>query len=127
MKKITELFESKINRENKDKEKYLFNSIYNSLEEVYGKSKVDLDSIMSVIVGLKEISELDSIGDLGLFLLRQKGIKNIMDLKYDLESLKSLEKSFKKFIRSKISLKTKDIDRLRERYFEFFKQVCKIY
>jgi len=81
MKNITELFKSKINKDNKNKEKHLFNSIYNSLEQIYGKSKVDLESIMSVIVGLKEISALDSIGDLGLFLLQQKGIKDISDIK----------------------------------------------
>jgi len=49
---------------------------------------------MSVIVGLKEISLLDCVGDLGLFLLKQSGIKNILiRVKYDIEILNSLENS----------------------------------
>lgn len=127
MKKITEYFYEEINRDGNDEQKKLFNSIYGSLATIYGKDKVDLESIMSVIVGLKENRYIDNIEDLGLFLIQIQGIKNICPIeKYDTKELESLENKFKKFIRNKIILTSTNIDKLREIYFDFFSQLCQV-
>jgi NAD-dependent SIR2 family protein deacetylase len=127
MKKITESFYKEINSDGNDEEKKLFNSIYDSLATIYGKHKVDLESIISVIVGLKENLSLDNIGDIGLFVLQRNGIKNTSNLEeYNTKILESLENKFKQFIRSKITLTPTNIDKLREVYFDFFRQLCQI-
>ena len=42
----------------------MFADIYNSLADVYGKDKVDLEAIMSVIVGVKEENRVtDNTGE----------------------------------------------------------------
>jgi hypothetical protein len=127
MKKITESFDEEINRDGNDEEKKLFNSIYEQLAKIYGKHKVDLESIMTIIVGLKENHFIDNIGDIGLFLLQMKGIENVSSIKeYDTEVLESLENKFKKFIRNKITLTPTNIDKLRMIYFDFFKELCQV-
>ena len=71
MKKITSDFASEINVEGAEDEKNLFNAVYSSLENVYGKDKIDLEAVMSVIIGLRDNERLqDNIGDLGLFILQ---------------------------------------------------------
>ena len=126
MKKITDCFHSEINSNGEDEEKKLFNLIFDTLSNFYGKHKVNLESIMSVIVGLKESSVSNNIGDIGLFLLNSKGINISTMEKYNTKVLESLENKFKKFIRSKITLTSPNIDKLRERYYDFFRQLCQV-
>jgi hypothetical protein len=65
MKQLTDSFSEKI-QQNKSllKKREVFADIYNSLADVYGKDKVDLEAIMSDIVGLKEENRVrDNIGE----------------------------------------------------------------
>ncbi|MGH9926226.1 MAG: hypothetical protein ACREAS_04975, partial [Nitrososphaera sp.] len=55
MKKMTTSFATKIrNKASTSKESKIFDDIYDALTGVYGNNNVDLEAIMSVIVGLKE-------------------------------------------------------------------------
>ena len=130
MKKMTATFAKKIrSKPGKDEQKKVFNIIYNSLAKVYGKDKVDLEAIMSVIVGLKEKERLtDNIGELGSFVLERKGIKNYVNqFKYSADTLDNLEYKFKKYIRNNVIIhKSKKIDLARKIYFDFFKQLCTV-
>jgi hypothetical protein len=127
MKQMTKGFAKEI--KNKDrKEAYLFRLIYNSLENMHGKNNVDLEAIMSVIIGLKEKERPnENIGDLGLFILKRKGIIGAAKyFKYDIELLNKLEKKFQKFIRKSVFLNRINIDKLRKVYSDFFNQICAV-
>jgi hypothetical protein len=57
-------------------EKEVFDLIYNSLGKIFGKD-VDLEAVMSVIVGLREREHImENIGELGLFILENNGIRD---------------------------------------------------
>jgi hypothetical protein len=71
MKKMTKEFSERICEED------LFININEILLEIYGKGKVYLEAIMSVISGLKEGEHFrENIGELGAFFLTQQGIEN---------------------------------------------------
>ena len=65
MRQITLTFDEKINRINAPKkQKTVFNTVYRSLVKIYGKENVDLEAIMTVIVGLREKEHLkENIGE----------------------------------------------------------------
>lgn len=66
MKEMTTSFATRIwNKASLSKESKIFNDIYDALARVYRNDNVDLEAIMSVIVGLKEGHIKDNIGDLG--------------------------------------------------------------
>lgn len=97
------------------------------MERVYGKDNVDIESIISIISGLKDKSKTkENIGDLGLFILDKNEsdiCKPFVDC--DNQTINNLEKIYKDFIRDKVILKTQGID-LRKVYEDFFQQICKI-
>lgn len=127
LKALTKEFYDMI-QSNDTKERHLFNQIYESMEAIYGKDNVDVESIISVIIGLKDESKVkENIGDLGLFLLNKYEPDIYKPLKaHDSQTLNNLEQTYKNFIRDKVVLKTEGIDSLRKVYEDFFQQVCSI-
>ena len=95
---------------------------------IYGKNKVDLEAIMSVIIGLKEERRIrDNIGELGLFGLAKKGGISSSDFSYDNNALNRLEVEYKSHVRANVVIKkTRRIDFSREVYTDFFKQICNV-
>jgi SIR2-like domain len=130
MKQMTTAFANKIrNKGGKNEERQAFNLIHNSLAKAYGKDKVDLEAIISVIADLKEKERLkDNIGELGLFMLERKGIIDIEStFAYKTKTLDKLENKFKKYIRNNVViLNQTKIDLLRKMYSDFFKQLCTV-
>jgi hypothetical protein len=109
------------------KERKVFDDIYSSLAKVYGEDGVDLEAIMSVIVGLKEGYIKDNIGDLGLFALAKKGDLDFLDFQIDRAILDRLENEYRKYIRSKVIVPNSGkIDYSRKVYTDFFKQICNV-
>jgi len=53
MKEMTSTFTNELREKGEKEEVEAFDLIYKSLETVYGKDKVDIEAIMSVIHGLK--------------------------------------------------------------------------
>jgi hemoglobin-like flavoprotein len=106
----------------------LFNKIYYSMEEIYGKDNVDIESIISVIIGLKDKPRVkENLGDLSLFIInRNKSDIYGVYKDVDITTLNDLEYKYKDFIRDKVVLKTKGIDLLRDVYSDFFRQICNI-
>ena len=105
MKQMTLDFGNQIRRkEGGEEERDVFDLIYSSLEKAYGKDKVDIEAIMSVIVGLKEKEHVkENIGELGLFMLERKGIiDHTIGSEYKTEILDKLENEFKKHVRNKV-------------------------
>jgi hypothetical protein len=109
-------------------EKKLFNTIYGSLAKVYGVDNVDLETIMSVIVGLNEENHIkDNIGELGLFILEKNKITSFTKPNYDVVTLDRLENKFRKYVRDNTVIRnSKKIDLSRNTYYNFFKQICAI-
>lgn len=130
MRKITSTFSAKINEEGAgEEEKNLFNTVYNSLEKVYGEGKVDLEAVMSVITGLRDNERLqENIGDLGLFILQTKQITDyVRQFKHDEETLDNLKVKFQQHIRKLVVIRgSNNIDHIRDVYGDFFKQICSI-
>jgi hypothetical protein len=128
MKEMTSTFANELREKGEKEEVEAFGLIYKSLETVYGKDKVDIEAIMSVIHGLKEKGQVkDNIGDLGLFILERKGITDVLtgsELK--IEVLNKLETKFKQYVRSRVILEPQKIDLLRDVYSDFFKQLCTV-
>jgi SIR2-like protein len=127
MKSMTNEFYNLINRNNTE-QKILFNDIYQSMEKIYGKEKVDIESIMSIILNLKDqYNFLENIGDFGRFILNKEKLDvKEFNYRYDDNVLYTLEKEYKEFIREKVILKTLGIDHSRKVYEDFFRQICSI-
>jgi len=106
----------------------LFNKIYHSMEEIHGKDNVDIESIISVIVGLKDKLRIkENLGDLSLYIISRNNLDIYDAFKdVDIEILNDLEYRYKDFIRDKVVLKTDGIDRLIKVYDDFFQQICNI-
>ena len=104
----------------------LFNNVYNSMEEIYGKDKIDIESIMSVLSSLKDQNNFsDNIGVFGQYIINQEKLDiTKLDYRYDKNLINSLEKEYKSFIREKVLLKSSGINLLREVYADFFTQIC---
>jgi hypothetical protein len=69
LKTLTKEFYNLVNLKADDRT-HFFNKIYHSMEEIYGKDNVDIESIISVIVGLKDKARIkENLGDLSLFTL----------------------------------------------------------
>jgi hypothetical protein len=128
MKKMTSTFADELKEKGENEEVEVFDLIYKSLETVYGRDKVDIEAIMSVIHGLKEKAQvMDNIGDLGLFILERKGITDLLnESELKKEVLDKLETKFKQYVRSRVILQPQKIDRLRDVYSDFFKQLCTV-
>ena len=112
MKKMTSTFADELKEKGKNEEVEVFDLIYKSLETVYGRDKVDIEAIMSVIHGLKEKGQvMDNIGDLGLFILERKGITDLLnESELKKEVLDKLETKFKQYVRSRVILQPQKID-----------------
>lgn len=108
------------------KEKQVFDNIYNSLENEYGKAKVDIEAIMSVIMGLKEKRKVR--GNIGDDLLPVESVISLLDkFEYSEHILNKLENEFKKYIRTKVViLESNKIDLCRNVYSNFFKELCAV-
>jgi hypothetical protein len=106
MKKMTSTFADELKEKGENEEVEAFGLIYKSLETVYGRDKVDIEAIMSVIHGLKEKEQVrDNIGDLGLFILERKGITDLLNgSELKKEVLDKLETKFKQYVRSGVIL-----------------------
>ena len=126
MKSMTKGFYNLIN--NNTEQKILFNEIYQSMEKIHGKDKVDIESIMSVILNLMDHNNfLENIGDFGRFILNKEKLDvKESNYRYDDNVIDMLEKEYKDFIREKVILKTKGIDHSRKVYEDFFRQICSI-
>lgn len=128
MKQMTSSFSTKIGEDSSLlKEKEVFDEIYNSLTDVYGKDNVDLEAIMSVIVGLQESDHIrDNIGDLGLFALAKKDVLDFLNFKYDIAILGRLEQEYRKHVRSKVIIPSEKFDIIKRVYTDFFRQICNV-
>ena len=106
----------------------LFNKIYHSMEEIHGKENVDIESIISVIIGLKDkLKVKENLGDLSLYIMKRNNSDIYGVFKdVDIAILNELENRYKDFIRDKVVLKTDGIDLLRKVYEDFFQQICNI-
>lgn len=124
-KEFYELMNSKVNDATQTD---LFNEIYYSMEDVHGKDNVDIESIISVIIGLKDKLRIkENLGDLSLYILnRNKSDTYNVFKDVDVAILNDLENRYKDFIRGKVLLKTEGIDLLRKVYEDFFQQICNI-
>gem|GEM_PF-2117809 len=127
MKSMTNEFYNLINS-NDMEQKILFNDIYQSMEKIHGKDKVDIEYIMSVILNLKDHNNFwENIGDFGRFILnKEKQDVKESYYRYDNNVIDTLEKEYKDFIREKVILKTSGIDHSRNVYEDFFRQICSI-
>jgi SIR2-like domain len=127
MKQLTKSFANKIQKKN-PMVAQVYTGVYDSLAEIYGEDKVDLEAIMSVIVGLKEENRLrDNIGDLGLFVLANKRNVDFADIHYEKATLDRLEIEYKSHIRARVKIKgSRKIDFSRKVYTDFFKQICNV-
>jgi len=78
---------------------------------ICGRNKVNLEAIMSVILGLKEKVRIrDNLGELGIFMLERKGIIDLSNgSEFKKEVLDKLETEFKKHVRSKVISSYRDI------------------
>ena len=117
MKQMTTSFATNIrNKAFLSKESKIFNDIYDALAGVYGYDNVDLEAIMSVIVGLKEGHIKDNIGDLGLFALAKKDALEFLNLQFDSAALGRLENEYRKYVRSKVIIRNSKFDLSRKVY-----------
>ena len=125
MKAMTMDFYNLINSKNTLQTK-LFNNVYNSMVEIYGKDKIDIESIMSVLSSLKDQNNFsDNIGVFGQYIINQEKLDiSKLDYRYDKNLIDSLEKEYKSFIREQVLLNSSGINFLREVYADFFRQIC---
>ena len=107
-----------------------YNEIYNTMNSVW-PNKVDIESIMSVVVGLKEQENIyENIGDFGLYKLqRNRNLQNNSSVfgngsVEDIEDLKLLEERYKSFIREKMLLDPTRIGLINKIYDNFFGALC---
>lgn len=129
MKQLTESFAQTLQQNNSvSNESKIFEDIYDSLAEEYGRDKVDLEAVMSVIVGLKEKNQVrDNIGDLGLFILHKKGATGLTELDYSRATLDRLEAEYKAHVRANVVIRRPQMtDLCREVYIDFFRQICSV-
>jgi hypothetical protein len=127
MKQITTNFANEIiDKEGNSKETQIFDLIYNSLANVYGEDKVDLEAIISIIAGLREKEQVkENIGELALFMLERKGVLHgINEFDYNIDTLNNLEDKFKQYIRKAVIPNSQKIDLARNVYLDFFKHIC---
>lgn len=99
----------------------IYDDIVNVLSPFYS-GKVDIESIMSVVIGLKEKNSVNqSIGDFGLYMIGR--LKNHLGLSsgdYYHEDLNQLEESFKQYIREKMGLNPSKANLIQKAYDNFF-------
>jgi hypothetical protein len=127
MKQLTKSFAVKIQNKN-SMIAQVFTEIYDLLAGVYGDDRVDLEAVMSVIVGLKDDNRIrDNVGDLGLFVLAKKGNIDFSEFRYKRATLNQLETEYRSHIRAKVRIKgSRKIDFSRKVYTDFFKQICAV-
>jgi hypothetical protein len=80
----------------------------------------DIESIMSIIVSLMDENIDKNLDDFALFILMNNSTTKCETKKYDIEKLKNLEEQYKKFIRYKLKLESKNIEDACEFYDRFF-------
>lgn len=123
MKQLTTEFAQYLVQEDKTKLNELYNGIVNIMNLAF-ENNPDVESIMSVIVGLKENTKFkENIGDFGLYVLYSKLQANDMfsNLKQvDKDDLEQLEMEYKQFIRSKMELDTPIINKIFSIYDNLF-------
>jgi hypothetical protein len=126
MKRMTKLFNEELQSKDQ-KEKEVYHTIVNELEKDFGENNIDIETIFSVINGLREYSPT-SISPLSLYASRFLFGKSLLDNKMylgttDLETLNSLETHFKNFVRERCALKENSGNRIIEIYSSFFRNL----
>lgn len=113
MKELTHEFAQFLQQQDETKLNELYNRIVNTMNAVF-RNQADVESIMSVIVGLKEDTRFkENIGDFGLYALYSKFQMNDMfsNLRnFDKHDLDLIEIKYKQFIRSQMKLSKSRID-----------------
>jgi hypothetical protein len=97
--------------------------IYDDIWEIEKKSHKDpdIESIMSIIVSLKDKEHIkENLDDFALFILNKNSIDIQDSIKYNTEDLNELEDLYKEFIRSKIKPNPKEIELAFKIYDKFF-------
>ncbi|WP_458743259.1 SIR2 family protein [Candidatus Nitrosocosmicus sp. T] len=101
----------------------IYDRIYNTLDEYY-LGKVDVEAIMSVVIGLKENTNFaENTGDFGLYQIYRKSTSPnfVFNLDEDsIEDLNLLEQRYKEFIRSSMSFDQHKVDLIEKIYDNFF-------
>ena len=129
MKELTRKFAQYLLREDKTKLNELYNGIVNIMNLVF-ENNADVESIMSVIVGLKEDTRFkENIGDFGLYVLHSKLQAHdiFSNLDFNKSDLDQLEKEYKQFIRSEMELSTPRLDNAYLIYDNLFGNLFRYY
>lgn len=130
MKELTHEFAQFLQQQDETKLNELYNRIVNTMNAVF-RNQADVESIMSVIVGLKEDTRFkENIGDFGLYVLYSKFQTNDMfsNLKqFKKNDLEQLESEYKEFIRSKMELVTPIIEKAFSIYDNLFGNLLHYY
>lgn len=97
------------------------------MKEIYGNDNVDIESIMSVIVSLKDQKNFENIGEFDKYLFNKYKIdyKKLIQ-NYNIDTINSLETIYKSHVSGQVLLKQNGITHLRKVYTDFFRQICKI-
>ena len=114
-------FTKKIRNENNDINS-LYLDIYTKLERIYGKDNVDIESIFSIIHGLKQKETFNEyIGDFAQYLAQNQFTKNLEHYSPFSENVvHDLEHKFKEFIRHNFKIKPEDYTHIEKVYNNFF-------
>lgn len=130
MKELTREFAQHLLQEDKTKLNELYNGIVNIMNSAF-ENNADVESIMSVIVGLKENSRFkENIGDFGLYVLYSKFHSNDMFSNlnhFNRDELEQLETEYKQFIRSKLELNIPIIEKAFAIYDNLFGNLYRYY
>jgi len=102
-------------------ESRVYNNIKRKLDEELAKDKVDVESIFSVIEGLKNYND-EELGHLAIFAARSFLNQSLLDLKigFEMKQIKALEQRFQAFIRRNCRINVAHRGDLRNVYRHFF-------
>jgi hypothetical protein len=94
MKRMTKLFNEELQSKGDQKEKEVYHTIVNELEKDFGENNIDIETIFSVINGLREYSPF-SISPLSLYASRFLFGKSLLDNKIWTTSVSRTERSIR--------------------------------
>lgn len=125
MDQLTKDFDEMIEKSNEPNLKNIYRKIVEIMNKIFD-GKPDIESIMSVIIGLKDKNHLkENLGDFALYILHIFNNINIDKIHekvdtFKIEDLELLETKYKEFIRGKLVLDSNKVDRINKIYDDFF-------
>jgi hypothetical protein len=127
MRHMTKLFNERLRSEGSQEETGVYDRIVKELEKDLGKEEVDIETIFSVVNGLRKYSATD-ISPVSLYVSRVLFGESLLDERIrlktsDLQILNSLETHFKYFVRECCVLKENSGDKIVNVYTSFFRNL----